>query len=74
MNQVTFNNVETGYFQVFVNNELQKGLFIYNACAGWPGRGKNVYGICWPNDNGGKRQIVGSLQKAKKTLETLLNK
>ncbi len=72
MTQVTFQKEYTGQFLVLVNDVICEKFYIFNGDAGCSGRGGNVYGI--KNNETSKTIWIGSLQKAKKTVTSWLNK
>lgn len=68
---LTTERIANGLFDVSWNG-TKTNYQIYNGSEGMSGKGRNDYGIY--NKESGKRKIIGSLQKAKKTLELTFKK
>lgn len=68
---MTTSKIQTGEFSVLWNGVATE-FTIFNGDMGISGRGSNAYAIT--NSNTGKTIRIGSLQKAKKTVEYWLSK
>jgi hypothetical protein len=68
---MTTSKNRTGEFAVLWNDE-PTAYTIFNGDAGMSGNGRNTYGIL--NATTGKLTVIGSLQKAKRTVEYWLSK
>ena len=68
---MTTSKIRTGEFSVLWNNEATN-YTVFNGDTGMSGKGSNTYGIS--NNLTGKITWIGSLQKAKRTVEYWLSK